>query len=148
MEFGIINLANALILAFIMIPNIVYAVKGGQDAKSDNRVITILEQVGRYTSMSLMLLPMGIWKFGFPNVLAMLIYLVGNSMLLIAYGIAWEFYFKKKTYSIAMILAVVPVGIFLLTGFCLHHWLLVAAALLFGYCHIHITRQNEKSPVS
>ena len=48
MEFGIINFVNALIVVFILIPNIIYAMKGGEDHKADNGVVTFLEQVGRY----------------------------------------------------------------------------------------------------
>ena len=148
MEFGIINYVNALIVVFILIPNIIYAMKGGEDHKADNGVVTFLEQVGRYASIAMMILPLGVWKFGFPNVLALLVYLAGDMVLLIGYWIAWGSYIKKKTYSIAMILAVIPVCIFLVTGFCLHHWLLCACAVVFGCCHIYITRQNEKSPPS
>lgn len=148
MEFGIINLANALILVGILIPNVVYAAKGGEDLASDNQIVTVLEQVGRYASMALMILPLGVWKFGFPNVLALLVYLAGNGLLLIAYWSGWGLYFKRKTFAVEILLAVAPVGIFLLTGICLRHWLLAGAAVLFGYCHIRITWHPKKSPGS
>ena len=99
MEFGIINFVNALIVVFILIPNIIYAMKGGEDHKADNGVVTFLEQVGRYASIAMMILPLGVWKFGFPNVLALLVYLAGDMVLLIGYWIAWGSYIKKKTYS-------------------------------------------------
>ena len=39
MEIGIINFANALIVVFILIPNIVYGMKGGEDLKSENAAV-------------------------------------------------------------------------------------------------------------
>lgn len=39
MEFGVINIANAVILGLIMIPNIVYAIRGGTDSTSDNPIV-------------------------------------------------------------------------------------------------------------
>lgn len=144
MEFGFINLCNAVIMLVILVPNWIYAAKGGVDVKAEDPRLTMLEQLGRYASMALMILPVGVWKFGFPNVLAMLIYLAGNSVLLLTYLIAWGFFLRKKTNCRAMLLAVVPVCIFLLTGLCLHHWLLAGAGVLFGICHISITCRNRK----
>ena len=144
MEFGVINIANAVILGLIMIPNIVYAIRGGTDSTSDNPIVTILEQVGRYASMVLMVLPLGVWKFGFPSVGEFLAYLFGNGMLVLLYLVTWIFYSRKKNYTETLILAITPVLIFVLTGICLRHWLLVAAATMFGICHISISIRARK----
>ena len=144
MEFGVINIANAVILGLIMIPNIVYAIRGGTDSTSDNPIVTILEQVGRYASMALMVLPLGVWKFGFPSVEEFLAYLFGNGMLVLLYLVTWIFYSRKKNYAETLILAITPVSIFVLTGICLRHWLLVATATMFGICHISISIRARK----
>ena len=144
MEFGVINIANAVILGLIMIPNIVYAIRGGTDSTSDNPIVTILEQVGRYASMALMVLPLGVWKFGFPSAGEFLAYLFGNGMLVLLYLVTWVFYSRKKNYAEILILAITPVSIFVLTGICLRHWLLVATATMFGICHISISIRARK----
>lgn len=144
MEFGMINLWNGLIVAIMMLPNLIYAGKGGEDQKAPNWLIAVIEQVGRYGSMALMILPLGVWKFGFPSVTAMLVYLFGNGACLLAYLTVWAFCFKKKTFHRAMALAILPVCMFGLCGICLRHWLLVAAAVLFGIGHVSITYQNSK----
>lgn len=143
MEFGWINGAGGLIVILILVPNIVYALRcpGGEN-KCRSPWMNLLEQVGRYASMALMILPLGVWKFAFPNVTAMLMYFFGNGVLLITYWVFWALYFCKVTRIRAMMLAVVPTGIFLLSGLTLHHWLLVAAAVLFGVGHIYVTAQN------
>jgi len=90
-----------------------------------------------------MWLPLLVWKFGFLNVEEMLVYVVGNLGLTVAYIIIWIPYFKRKTLGKAIALAVIPTCIFLLSGLLLRHWLLVLAALLFGMGHIYITYQNH-----
>ena len=43
-----------------------------------------------------------------------------------------------------MLLSIIPVIVFLLSGLALRHWLLVIAAVIFGAAHIYITNKNNK----
>ena len=146
MEFGWINLFGAGIIVLIMIPNIIYAAGQKQDETQIEvpRGLSACEQVGRYGCIILMWLPLLVWKFGFGSVEEFLIYLVGNGALLLCYYLFWMLYSQKKTLSKAMALAVIPTAIFLLSGILLHHWLLVAFAILFGACHCTITYMTHK----
>lgn len=144
MEFNPINGAGAALVALMLVPNIVYAVKfpGGEN-RCTNRVMNLLEQIGRYASMALMILPLGVWEFGFASVAEMLVYLLGNAALLAGYWGTWLLYFRKGTAKRALTLAVLPTCIFLLSGLMLRHWLLVAAGAVFGVAHIYVTRENQ-----
>ena len=146
MEFGWINLFGAGIIVLIMIPNIIYAAGQKQDETQIEvpRGLSACEQVGRYGCIILMWLPLLVWKFGFGSVEEFLIYLVGNGALLLCYYLSWMLYSRKKTLSVAMALAIIPTAIFLLSGILLHHWLLVAFAILFGACHCTITYMTHK----
>ena len=127
----------------MLIPNIVYAVKNKDEKNScTNQFMNAIEQIGRYACIVLMWLPLLVWKFGFPSVFEMILYLFGNGCLLVAYWIAFALYMKKKTPSLALILAVLPACIFLLSGLTLHHWLLAGFAILFGIGHLYVTNQN------
>ena len=150
MELGVISCANAVILGLMMIPNILYAIRAEAGAAAGKPILNFLEQAGRYASMVLMVFPLGVGEFGFPNVEALLTYFFGNGILTAAYLLTWIFYFRKKNYAETMILAIIPVLIFVLTGVCLQHWLLVAAGVLFGICHISVSvgAFKEKSPDS
>lgn len=146
MEFGWINLFGAGIVVLIMIPNIIYAVRQKQDeaqAKIPN-YLSACEQVGRYGCIVLMWLPLLVWKFGFGSVEELLIYLIDNGLLLLSYYLFWGFYFRKKVLSNAMALAIIPTLIFLLSGILLRHWLLVIAAVIFGFTHCSITYITNK----
>ena len=145
MEFGWINVFGAGIVILMIIPNIIYAMRS-RDQKNTctNRLMNIIEQIGRYACIILMWLPLLVWKFGFSSVLAMFLYFVGNGCLLVAYWILFARYLKKKTRKRALFLAVIPSCIFLLSGMLLRHWLLVGFACLFAVGHIYVTLKNAE----
>ena len=143
MEFGWINVFGAVIVVLMLIPNIVYAIKNkGEKNLCANRFMNIVEQVGRYACIVLMWMPLLVWKFGFASVLDMMLYMACNGLFLVAYWIAFAVYMKQKTVQLALVLAVLPACIFLLSGILLHHWLLVAFAILFAIGHIYVTYKN------
>lgn len=145
MELGIINLWNAIIIAIILIPNIIYVARTTDVIyKKMPIAINVLEQIGRYGSMMLMVLPLGMKEFGFPSVAEMFLYLFCNMVLLLIYLATWGLYFKKKNLTKAMILAIVPTLIFLITGITLRHILLMITAVIFGIAHSLITYENNK----
>lgn len=90
MEFGWINAFGGIIVALMLVPNIVYALRyPGRGNQCQNRLMNALEQIGRYASMALMVFPLGVWKFAFPSAAAMLGYLLGNGALLAGYWVYW-----------------------------------------------------------
>ena len=143
MEFGWINVFGAAIVVLMLIPNIVYAIKNkGEKNLCTNRFMNVIEQIGRYACIVLMWLPLFVWKFGFASVLEMMLYMACNGMLLAAYWIAFAVYMNRKTARLALVLAILPTCIFLLSGILLHHWLLVCFAILFAAGHIYVTYKN------
>ncbi len=143
MEFGWINVFGAVIVVLMLIPNIVYAIKNkGEKNLCTNRFMNVVEQVGRYACIVLMWLPLLVWKFGFASVLDMMLYMACNGLFLVAYWIAFAVYMKQKTVQLALVLAVLPACIFLLSGILLHHWLLAGFAVVFAIGHIYVTYKN------
>ena len=121
MQFGWINVFGIIIVAVMLIPNILYSIKNqNSQNRYKNKIVNILEQIGRYLSMILIIFPIGI--SGFSNVGCMLVYLIANSVLL---------------------LAVIPTMIFLISGITLIHWGLIASSVIFGISHIIITYKNN-----
>jgi len=101
--------------------------------------MNLIEQIGRYGCIILMWLPLFVWKFGFCGNNMFLLYFMGNGFLLLLYIFFWILYFNRKSADRAIILAIIPVCIFLLSGLLLHHWALVVSAILFGLGHIYVT---------
>ena len=140
-----INIFGFIIIILMLLPNLIYAFYyRGQENKVVNKGMNLMEQIGRYASMFLMVFHIGIAEFGFCSVNAFLMYGVGNVLLLIAYWVAWMLYFIEPKLWKSMALAIIPIGIFLLSGIALRHFLLLISGVIFGISHIYITFKNAR----
>ena len=138
-----LNIFGLIFVVLLLAPNIVYAVKEkDQENKCTNKFMNVVEQVGRYGCMFLMVFNIGLAEFGFWAKGAFLTYLFGNIVLMTAYWAIWLLYFKKKEYWKQIALALIPTGLFLLSGVTMRHWLLCIFAVVFGIGHVYVTNQN------
>lgn len=145
MEFNWINLFGGVIVLLILIPNIIYALKNKEETpEKSNIIIRIIEQVGRYACMLLMIVPLFVGEFGFSPLEFMFNYLIGNLILLVFYYIFWVLFVKNKSLDKALALAAIPTLIFINSAISVKHWTLLVFALLFGASHIYITYKNNK----
>ena len=77
------------IILLIMIPNVIFALRHrNMENRCKSRFINILEQISRYGCLVLMIICIGLDKFGFGSVEDFLIYLFGSALLLLAYMLA------------------------------------------------------------
>lgn len=140
-----INGFGLAVVLLLLVPNIVWAIRNREkQAARQSRLLSVLEQIGRYGCMFLMAFNIGIAEFGFASAASFLFYAVGNLLLLLLYYAFWIQWAKKPGPFPALMLAVLPTLIFLLCGVTLRHWLLVGFALLFGAAHIILTVRNTK----
>ncbi len=140
-----INVFGICIVIAILIPNIIYAIKfRGAENKCTNKLMNILEQIGRYGCMILLVFNVGKTEFAFRSIAAFLSYFAGNVFMVLVYWIIWILYFIKQSKWKSMALAILPVVIFLLSGVTLQHGWLAIAAMIFAVGHIYVTWQNVK----
>ena len=139
-----LNVFGLILVILLLIPNIVYAIKV-KDQKNlcTNKFMNILEQIGRYACMFLMVFNIGIAEFGFGSVAAFLIYGIGNVLLLLSYWIIWMLYFHKQSFGKQIVLAILPTCLFLLSGITMRHYLLILFGLVFGVGHVYVTYKNR-----
>ena len=104
--------------------------------------MNILEQIGRYDCMFLMVLNIGIAEFGFGSMEAILIYVIGNVLLLLSYWVIWILYFHKQSFGRQITLAILPTCLFLLSAITMQHCLLILFGLVFGVGHVYVTYKN------
>ena len=144
MQFGWINAVNAVFVQLLITNSVIGQKKSGlPPMQSKRKLLNVLEQVGRYCCMALMLLPLlpG-WKFGFASEVAMVAWLLLPTLLLVCYAILWTQ--TKRGKGVLYGLAIVPAVLFLICGVLLRHWALVAAAVLFGVSHTLIVRETTE----
>ena len=144
MSFSWINWINMAAVVCLILINVIVARKGLSDSfSSKHMTVNILEQIGRYGCMALMILPIGVrnWKFGFGSVMEMLLWVSLTTLLLGIYIFLW---IKKANGGVGILygLAIVPTILFLLNGILLRHLALVVVALIFGIFHFIIVKEN------
>ena len=141
-----INIFGLLFIIVIMIPNIIYAIKckDGFANKWNNKIVEVIEQIGRFGCLGFMIFNIpGTW-FGWWSDEAFAIYLIVNIILLILYCIIWIICFKENTIFRALALSILPSIIFLFSGIMSRSVLLIVSALIFAPAHIIISYKNAK----
>ena len=139
-----LNPLGIAIILLMMVPNVIFALRHrDMENKCKNRLINLLEQIGRYGCLVLMIICIGLDKFGFGSVEDFLIYLFGSALLLLAYFIFWILYGKSPSRKKALALAIIPCCLFLLCGVTLRQWPLVVFAVCFCVCHVCVTLSNN-----
>ena len=140
---GWLNISGLILVILLLIPNITYAIRvKNRQNQCTNKMMNILEQIGRYGCMFFMVFSIGITELGFRSVEAFLMYFAGNMLLMAMYWIVWGLYFKKRNKTKQMALAIIPTCLFLLSGITLRHYLLVLFGVMFGVGHIYVTNKN------
>ena len=142
-----INIFGAIFIAVIMIPNIIYAIKckDGFENRWSNRVVEVIEQIGRFGCFGFMVFQIpGTW-FGWWSDEAFAIYLIVDSVLILLYCLIWLICFNKNTVFRALALSIIPSVVFLFSGIMSRSVLLIVAAVLFAPAHILISYKNAKN---
>lgn len=92
MRFNWINWINMAAVVWLVFINVIAARKGLSDSfHSQHLIVNILEQIGRYGCMVLMIFPVFTsgWQFGFGSVVEMIIWISLTILLLVIYGLLW-----------------------------------------------------------
>lgn len=141
-----LNIYGLATVALIMIPNIIYAVKckDGFQNKWKNRLVEILEQVGRYGAMAFMVFNIPGTSYGCFSYRAFLAYLIVNFTLVAIYIIIWIVCWKKNNLFRALALSIIPSVIFIFSGIMHRSILLFAFSLIFAPTHILISYKNAR----
>lgn len=141
---GWFNYFGLAIMAIIMAPNIVYALKHKDNVAGNyhNKAAVIAEQIGRYGCFALMIFNIPYTYFNFWFDYALTVYLSVNGALCLAYLIFWIVCWNKNNLLKAISLSVIPSSIFLFSGIVLANIPLIAFAVVFAVCHILISCKN------
>ena len=141
-----LNVFGLVIVAVIMIPNILFAMKckDGFVNKWNNKSVETVEQIGRFGCFGFMIINIpGTW-FGWWSDEAFAVYLVVDAVLVTLYCVIWAVCFRKSSVFRALALSIIPSVLFLFSGIMSRSILLTIAAVLFAPSHILISYQNAK----
>ena len=139
-----LNIYGLVIIMIIMIPNIIFMIKEENfESKYNNKIVEAIEQIGRFGAMGLMIFNIPLLDYGYWFVNGKIVYMLSIAILTILYCFVWFLYFKKAAIEKAMLLAIIPTIIFLLSGIIQGKVLLILSSILFGISHITITYYNN-----
>ncbi|MCM1320548.1 MAG: hypothetical protein NC041_03275 [Bacteroides sp.] len=138
------NYYGLIIMAILMMPNIVYAVKHKSDTavSYDNKTAVIMEQIGRYACFVLMIFNIPHTYFDFRFDYAIAVYLSVNGCLCFAYLLLWAVFWNKNSKAKALLLSILPSCIFLFSGIITANIPLIVFAVMFAAAHISISYKN------
>ena len=140
---GWFNFYGLAVMAIIMIPNIIYAVKQKNSENAyRNKAVEILEQIGRFGCLFLMIFNIPYTYFNFWFDYALLVYLSGIGILCLAYLLFWGICWNRTDRLKALSLSIIPSAIFLFGGILLANIPLIAFSVLFAVTHIFISYKN------
>ncbi len=144
-----INVYGLVFMLAIMIPNIIFRLKNQDGFQNlwNNRLVEILEQIGRFGCLGFMVFIIPGCRFGFSSDENFALYLIINTLLIVIYCLVWIICFKRNNIFRALALSVIPSLIFLISGALSHYLPLLIAAIIFAPCHIVISYKNAVSEV-
>ena len=142
---GWVNYYGLIIIAIIMLPNIVFAIKRKDEFSNNynNKAVQIMEQIGRYACFFLMIFNIPYTYFNFWFDWALVVYLSVNGAFCLAYLAFWIICWSRKDKLRALSLSIIPSLIFLVSGVILANIPLMAFAILFGANHILLSYKNS-----
>ncbi|MGN0772130.1 MAG: hypothetical protein ACI4MI_06065 [Christensenellales bacterium] len=140
------NVYGLIFVVIIMIPNIVFAIKckDGFDNKWTNKLVMLLEQMGRLGCFIFMIINIPGTCFGWWSDESFALYLIVDSILAILYCVIWIVCFKKNSVFRSLALSIIPSVLFLFSGIMSRSVLLIIASALFAPSHIMISYKNAK----
>ena len=140
-----INMYGLAYMFIIMIPNIIFAANNKEWIRNswNNRVIETFEQIGRFGCFVFMIFIIPGCGFGFTSDETFALYLILNTVLIVAYCIIWILYFKKLTIFRTLALSIIPSSLFIISGMLSNYLPLLISSVIFAPCHILISYKNE-----
>lgn len=143
---GWFNYYGLAVMAVILIPNIIYAVRHKNDAANTfgNKAVETVEQIGRYGCFVLMIFNIPYTYFGFWFDHALVVYLSVDGGLCLAYITFWMICRNRNDMLRAISLSVLPSCVFLFDGIVLADIPLTVFAVLFAITHILISCKNAE----
>ena len=136
---GWFNYYGLAVMAVIMIPNIIYAVKHKNSENAyRNKAVEISEQIGRYGCMVVMIFNIPYTYFNFWFDYALIVYLSVNGALCFVYLTFWVICWNRNDKLKALSLSIIPSVIFIFSGVVLANIPLIAFSVLFAINHILI----------
>jgi len=140
MEFSFINILAMMYCSLLVIPEMIHTIRGVKKVYPGKPIVFILDYVLKYACIVLMFIPLGMNKFGFNSVAEMLIYVIGDAIIVLIYDVMFVINIRRDSFKVDNLLLYLSLAIFLLSGFVLKHYVLIIVTLAYGYLHSRVLK--------
>lgn len=143
--FDVVNVYGLLFAVILAVPHIVYARTNNYDLKAiNNRAMLYIERTGKYCSLFLMGINIGVLEQGFTAPIMEIYWLISTSVLIVIYVVLWILFFKKETKALAYLLTLTAALIVIQSGLLQVKTLLLTAGILYLIGELYVTSQAFK----
>ncbi len=141
----VVNIHGLLFAVILAVPHIVFARTHTYNIKAiDNRAMLYIERVGKYVSLILMAVNIGVLELGFTSALMESFWLVSTSVMTAIYVVLWIIFFKKESKVIAYLLTLLTAVIVILSGLLQVKTLLLTAGIVYLIGELYVTAKVFK----
>lgn len=143
--FDVVNVYGLLFAVILAVPHIVYARTHNYDLKAiNNRAMLYIERTGKYCSLFLMGINIGVLEQGFTAPIMEIYWLISTSVLIVIYVVLWILFFKKETKAFAYLLTITSALIVIQSGLLQVKTLLLTAGIVYLIGELYVTSQAFK----
>ena len=139
------NIYGLIFVIIILFPNIIfaYSCKDGFENHYENKLVEIMEQIGRFGCFISMFLVIPFLNKGFWFKSGKIIYVALGIVLVTLYCIGWIIFWKEDSIRKSLYLSIVPSLLFIESGIISGNFQLLVVAIIFAPCHILISYMNS-----
>ena len=143
--FDVVNVYGLLFAVILAAPHIVYARTHNYDLKAiNNRAMLYIERTGKYCSLFLMGINIGVLEQGFTAAIMEVYWLISTSVLTVIYVVVWIVFFKKEAKGFAYLLTITAALIVIQSGLLQVKTLLLTAGIVYLIGELYVTSQAFK----
>lgn len=143
--FDVVNVYGLLFAVILAVPHVVYARTHNYDLKAiNNRAMLYIERTGKYCSLFLMGINIGVLEQGFTAPIMEIYWLISTSVLIVIYVVLWILFFKKETKALAYLLTLTAALIVIQSGLLQVKTLLLTAGIVYLIGELYVTSQAFK----
>lgn len=143
--FDVVNVYGLLFAVILAVPHVVYARTRNYDLNAiNNRAMLYIERTGKYCSLFLMGVNLGILEKGFTAPIMETYWLISTAVLTVIYVLLWIVFLKKETKGFAYLLTITAALIVIQSGLLQVKTLLLTAGIVYLIGELYITSQAFK----
>lgn len=145
--FDVVNIYGVVFSALLVIPHVVYAKNHTYNVNSfSNRAMLYIDRVGRFFSVFLMAINIGVLEQGFtePKALMERFWLITSAVCVLIYALLWLLFFKTESKGAALAIILISAFVVMFSGILQVKTLLLTAGVVYLIGELYMFSQFFK----